>query len=319
MDQSAGPQASTKACLGKAARVVNREGATGPILDCAGKPLDLSRARVMGVLNITPDSFSDGGHFLSAGQALRRAAEMVEEGAAIIDVGGESTRPGASPVPLEEELGRVLPVIQALEREIPVPISVDTSKPEVMARAVAAGAGMINDVRALRAPGALAEASRSKVPVCLMHMRGSPRSMQRAPQYTHVLREVCAFLRERRDACEQAGIPRERLLVDPGFGFGKTTEHNLALLAGLDRLVNSGLPVVVGLSRKSMVGRLLNNAPVDRRLYGSLALAVVAASKGARLVRAHDVGATAEALTVAQAVLDANRSEDPIGASWDGN
>lgn len=299
--------------------MVNRKGAAGPVLDCAGKSLDLSRARVMGVLNVTPDSFSDGGNFFSTGQAVRRATEMVEEGAAIIDVGGESTRPGASPVPPEEELRRVLPVIQALEREIPVPVSVDTSKPEVMARAVGAGAGMINDVRALRAPGALAEASRSKVPVCLMHMRGSPRSMQRAPEYTHVLGEVRAFLRERRDACEQAGIPRARLLLDPGFGFGKTTEHNLALLAGLDGLVSSGLPVVVGLSRKSMIGRLLNDAPVDRRLYGSLALAVVAAAKGAKLVRAHDVGATTEALTVVHAVLAANLSEDPIGASWDGN
>ncbi len=299
--------------------MVNRKGAAGPVLDCAGKSLDLSRARVMGVLNVTPDSFSDGGNFFSAGQAVRRATEMVEEGAAIIDVGGESTRPGASPVPPEEELRRLLPVIQALEREIPVPVSVDTSKPEVMARAVGAGAGMINDVRALRAPGALAEASRSKVPVCLMHMRGSPRSMQRAPEYTHVLGEVRAFLRERRDACEQAGIPRARLLLDPGFGFGKTTEHNLALLAGLDGLVSSGLPVVVGLSRKSMIGRLLNDAPVDRRLYGSLALAVVAVAKGAKLVRAHDVGATTEALTVVHAVLAANLSEDPIGASWDGN
>ncbi len=273
----------------------------------------------MGVLNVTPDSFSDGGHFLAPQRALEHATRMVEDGAAIIDVGGESTRPGSSPVSAEHELQRVLPVVKALSREIPVPISIDTSKPEVMARAVAAGAGMINDVRALRAEGALSTAREAGVAVCLMHMLGMPRSMQRAPEYTDVVDEVHAFLRERVNACELAGIPRERLLLDPGFGFGKTAEHNLALLAGLERLTDTGLPVMVGLSRKSLIGRLLNEAPVNRRLYGSLALAVMAVAKGAKLVRAHDVAATVEALTAAQAVMDTELLQNPTGASWNGN
>ncbi len=288
-------------------------------LDCAGKELDLRSARVMGILNVTPDSFSDGGIFFSPDSAVIRARQMVEEGAAVIDVGGESTRPGSSPVSVEEELRRVLPVIEALSREISVPISVDTSKPEVMARAVAAGSGMINDVRALRAEGALAAACEAGVAVCLMHMQGGPRSMQTAPEYQDVVLEVCAFLLERVEACERAGMSRDRLVLDPGFGFGKTAEHNLALLAGLERLVDTGLPVLIGLSRKSLIGTLLDDAPVNRRLYGSLALAVLAAAKGAKLVRAHDVGATVEALTAVQAVLAAKPVHNPIGASCAGN
>ena len=283
-------------------------------LDCAGKELDLRGPRVMGILNVTPDSFSDGGNFFSVDRAVLRASQMVDEGAAIVDVGGESTRPGASCVSAYEELRRVLPVIEALSGEISVPISVDTSKPEVMARAVAAGAGMINDVRALRAEGALDAACESGAAVCLMHMQGSPRNMQTAPEYQDVVSEVCAFLLDRVEACELAGIPRERLVVDPGFGFGKTAEHNLALLAGLDHLVATGLPVLVGLSRKSLIGQLLNDSPVSRRLYGSLALAVLAVERGARLVRAHDVSATVEALTVAQAVLAAEPVDKPNGA-----
>ncbi len=291
----------------------------GPVLDCAGKKLDLRTVRVMGILNVTPDSFSDGGNFLPLDSAVRRARQMVEEGAAIVDVGGESTRPGSVPVSVDEELQRVIPVIEALRQAIPVPVSVDTSKPEVMLHAVAAGAGMINDVRALRAEGALAAAAESAVPVCLMHMKGSPMHMQSAPEYEDVLPEVSAFLLDRVEACGRAGIGRERLLLDPGFGFGKTVEHNLALLAGLERLVDTGLPVLVGLSRKSLIGKLLDDAPVNRRLYGSLALAVLAAAKGAKLLRVHDVGATVEALTVAQAVLAAKPTQNLIGAPSNGN
>ncbi len=288
-------------------------------MDCAGKKLDLSTVRVMGILNVTPDSFSDGGNFLPLDSAVRRATQMVEEGAAVIDVGGESTRPGSAPVSVGVELQRVIPVIEALRQEISVPVSVDTSKPEVMLHAVAAGAGMINDVRALGADGALAAASESGVPVCLMHMKGSPMHMQSAPEYEDVLPEVSAFLLDRVEACGRAGIGRERLLLDPGFGFGKTVEHNLALLAGLDRLVDTGLPVLVGLSRKSLIGKLLDDAPVNRRLYGSVSLAVLAAAKGAKLLRVHDVGATVEALTVAQAVLAAKPTQNLIGAPSNGN
>lgn len=255
----------------------------------------------MGILNVTPDSFSDGGRFLSPPAAVARAQHMVEEGAALIDVGGESTRPGAQPVSVQEELDRVMPVIEALHKEIPVPISIDTGKPEVMRAAVAAGAGLINDVRALRAPGALDAAAQlnaqASVPVCLMHMQGDPGTMQQNPHYDDVVAEVCAFLSERVQACVQAGIPRARLLLDPGFGFGKALVHNLRLLAQLDRLTALGLPLLVGLSRKRMIGDLLG-APVEARLHGSLALAVIAAWQGALIIRAHDVRATVEALKV---------------------
>jgi dihydropteroate synthase len=273
-------------------------------IDCGGKVLDLSRPRVMGVLNVTPDSFSDGGHYLALDRALARAREMVAEGAAVVDVGGESTRPGAAAVVTVEELRRVMPVIEALAAELPVPVSIDTSTPEVMRAACAAGAGLINDVRALVRPGALEAAAEAGVPVCLMHMQGEPGTMQDSPRYHDVAAEVKAFLEARVQACERAGIPRGRLLLDPGFGFGKTLEQNLALLNKLDWLAATGLPVVVGLSRKSMIGRLLD-APVERRQHGSVAAAVLAVLRGARLVRAHDVRAHVDALAVTQAVMNA--------------
>ena len=276
----------------------------GPRLDCAGKPLDLSVPRVMGVLNVTPDSLSDGGRFARLPLALERAREMVAEGAAIIDVGGESTRPGALPVGVEEELRRVLPVVEALAAELPVPISVDTGTPKVIREAVAVGAGLVNDVRALRVPGALEAAAAAGVPVCRMHMQGEPGTMQASPRYDDVVGEVVRFLEERVAACEAQGIPRSRILLDPGFGFGKTLEHNLRLLHRLDRVAAVGLPVLVGMSRKSMFGALLD-APVHRRLYGGLAAAVVAVMRGARVVRTHDVRATVEALAVVSAVMDA--------------
>jgi dihydropteroate synthase len=279
----------------------------GP-LDCAGRPLDLSRPCVMGILNVTPDSFSDGGDFLGLDDALRRGERMAEEGADIIDVGGESTRPGAASVFAGEEIDRIVSVIEALKSRIDLPISVDTSKPEVMRAAVAGGAGMINDVNALRAPGALAEAVDSGVPVCLMHMLGQPRTMQEAPHYSDVVSEVREFLRQRMDACTAVGIGKERLLLDPGFGFGKTLQHNLALLAGLEDLCSLGCPLLVGLSRKSMIGALTGR-PVAKRLSGSLAAAVLAVERGARLVRVHDVIATVDALRVAWA----------LRANWDAN
>ncbi len=258
----------------------------------------------MGVLNVTPDSFSDGGRFNRLDAAIEHAREMVAEGAAIIDVGGESTRPGAPDVPLDEELGRVIPVIEALAPELPVPISIDTQKPEVMTAAVAAGAGLINDVNGLRAPGALAAAAAAGVPVCVMHMQGNPRTMQAAPDYADVVAEVGAFLAERARACEEAGIPAGRILLDPGFGFGKTVEHNVLLLHGLGELVGLGYPLLVGLSRKSMIGALLG-LEVDQRTQASVALAVIAAWQGAKLVRAHDIRATADAIAMAGAVSGA--------------
>jgi dihydropteroate synthase len=275
-------------------------------LDCAGKSLDLSIPRVMGILNVTPDSFSDGGDFISVPAALAQARRMVGEGAAIIDVGGESTRPGAQAVPIEEELRRVIPVIRALAAELPVPISIDTAKPEVMHAAVEAGAGFINDVYALRAPGALAMAAALGVPVCLMHMQGEPRTMQQNPHYDDVVGEVGAFLIARIRACRDAGIPDRQLLIDPGFGFGKTVRHNLQLLNGLDALRRIGLPLLVGLSRKSFLGAVLD-APVTARLHAGLAATTVAVLKGARLIRTHDVGPTVEALRLCSA-LDADNS-----------
>lgn len=274
------------------------------ILDCAGKPLDLSVPRVMGILNVTPDSFSDGGRYLDPAAALARARQMVAEGAAIIDVGGESTRPGAAAVAVEEEIARVVPVIEALAAEIPVPVSVDTSKPEVMRAAVAAGAGLINDVRALQQPDALAAAAELQVPVCLMHMQGEPRTMQQAPHYADVVAEVREFLAQRVAACVAAGIARERILLDPGFGFGKTLAHNLSLLKHLPVLHELGQPLVVGMSRKSMIGAVLD-APLEERLYGSLAVAALGAWLGAAIVRVHDIKASADALKMVAAVQTA--------------
>jgi dihydropteroate synthase len=277
------------------------------MLDCAGRSLDLTRPGVMGVLNITPDSFSDGGQTLALDAALHRAEAMVTAGAAVIDVGGESTRPGAAPVGAEEEIGRVVPVISAIAARFPIPVSVDTSKPQVMCAAVAAGAGIINDVRALRLPGALEAAAKLQVPVCLMHMQGEPETMQQGPSYGDVVGEVVAFLQARMTACEAAGIPEGRILLDPGFGFGKTLTHNLALLAGLGAIAALGPPVVVGLSRKSMIGTLTGR-PVTARIAGSLAAAVLAVERGAALVRAHDVAETVDALAVLAALRAAEAS-----------
>ncbi len=258
----------------------------------------------MGILNVTPDSFSDGGDFLVPERAVRHAREMVGEGAAIIDVGGESTRPGAAPVSVAEELRRVIPVIEVLTAELEVPVSIDTRKPAVMRAAVEAGAGLINDVYALRAPGALETAAELGVPVCLMHMQGDPQTMQERPEYGDVVAEVTAFLEARAVACRDAGMARERILLDPGFGFGKTTEHNLLLLQQLDRLVAAGYPVLVGLSRKSLIGNVLD-LPVDNRVYPGVALAALAAWQGAALVRSHDVRATREAIDMCHAVRQA--------------
>jgi dihydropteroate synthase len=249
----------------------------------------------MGVLNLTPDSFSDGGDFFSADAAVERALAMQAEGAAIIDIGGESTRPGAEPVSAEDEIRRVVPVIEALQVRLTVPISIDTQKPEVMRAAVEAGAGFINDVNALRAPGALEAAAECQVPVCLMHMQGEPRTMQADPHYDDVVDEVSGFLQQRAAACEQAGIAREHILLDPGFGFGKTLQHNLQLLARLETIGALGFPLLVGLSRKSMIGKLLG-LDVGERLAASIALAVMAVERGAALVRAHDVAPTWQAL-----------------------
>ena len=275
------------------------------ILHCGRHALDLSRPRVMGILNVTPDSFADGGRYLAPAAALEQAWRMVEEGAAIVDVGGESTRPGAAPVGEDEELRRVLPVIGRLAAELPVPVSVDSSKPGVMRAAILAGATMINDVQALRQPGALEVAAAVGVPVVLMHMQGEPRDMQNDPRYGDVTAEVLGFLRQRIVACEQVGIPRGRLLVDPGFGFGKTLAHNLELLRRLGEFQSLGVPVLAGLSRKRMIGALLGDVPVEARLQGSVAAALLAAERGARLLRVHDVGPTTEALAVLHAVSHA--------------
>ncbi|MBI1194597.1 MAG: dihydropteroate synthase [Gammaproteobacteria bacterium] len=277
-------------------------------LDCAGKPLDLNIPRVMGVLNVTPDSFSDGGVFFSLDAARRQAGRMAAEGAAIIDIGGESTRPGARPVSVAEELDRVIPVIEALHHDLDIPLSIDTSKAEVMKAAVVAGAGLINDVRALREPGALEVAVASHVPVCLMHMRGEPRSMQKDVHYADVTTEVIDFLRSRVQACLASGIDEARILIDPGFGFGKDLDHNLQLFRDLPRFVELGFPVLVGVSRKTMIGKILGH-DVGDRLYGSIALATLAASRGAALIRAHDVGATVDAIRICQAIFEKEMSD----------
>ncbi len=269
---------------------------------CGKTRLDLTHPVVMGVVNVTPDSFSDGGKFLERSKAVDHARKLIEEGAAILDIGGESTRPGAHLVSVEQELRRVVPVVEALAGTGAV-ISVDTSKPEVMRAAAAAGAGLINDVRALAMPGALQAAAESGCAVCLMHMQGDPRTMQAAPSYGDVVTEVKAFLVQRAQSCRAAGIPAERISIDPGFGFGKTLEHNAALLRGLDAFGDTGMPLVVGLSRKSMLGKILGR-PAGERLYGSLALAVMAAMKGAHIVRAHDVAATVDALKTVSAIQD---------------
>ncbi|HEX4052069.1 MAG TPA: dihydropteroate synthase [Steroidobacteraceae bacterium] len=280
-------------------------------LQCAGRVLSLEHPLVMGVINVTPDSFSDGGQFGSVAEAVARGEEMVAQGARILDVGGESTRPGATPVELEEELRRVLPVVEGLAGRVGdgAVISVDTSQPQVMRRAADAGARMINDVRALRVPGALEVAAAGSLGICLMHMLGEPATMQQAPEYADVVNEVRDFLVSRVRACLEVGIARERLCVDPGFGFGKRLAHNLQLLRRLDALATLGLPLLVGLSRKSMSGALLALGAGQRpqpapgqRLAASLALACMARLNGACIIRAHDVAATVDALRVIEAV-----------------
>lgn len=277
-----------------------------PVLDCAGRALDLSAPAVMGILNVTPDSFSDGGRYLRGASLdldlLRRTAvAMVDAGAALLDLGGESTRPGAAPVSVQEELDRVLPAVEILVGEVDAIVSLDTSTPQVMREGAALGAGLLNDVRALRRPGALEAASEVGLPVCLMHMQGAPDTMQQAPHYDNVLEEVAAFLEQRRRACAAAGIPGERILFDPGFGFGKTASHNLQLLAGLPRLAARQAPLLAGLSRKSLIATLTGRS-VDERLAGSLALALLAAQRGARVLRVHDVAETVDALRILQAL-----------------
>ena len=261
----------------------------------------------MGVINVTPDSFSDGGRFANSAAAVSHALRLVEEGAGLIDVGGESTRPGAQGVSAEEEISRVIPVIEALAARTKVPISIDTSKPAVMTAAVRAGASMINDVRALREPGALEAAAGTDATVCLMHMQGEPRTMQAEPRYGDVVAEVCDFLRERAAACLASGIAGDRLVVDPGIGFGKRLEHNLALLAGLPALTGLGWPVLIGVSRKSMFGVLLGRA-VDERVAGGVAVATAAVLAGASIVRTHDVAATVDAVKVAVALREAGKA-----------
>ena len=270
---------------------------------CRHKSIDLSRPVVMGILNVTPDSFSDGGRYADVDAAIARAMQMVAEGAAIIDVGGESTRPGASAVDTATELERVVPVIERLATLSDVAISIDSSKLEVMSAAVAAGASIVNDVRALRAPGAHEWAAASGVGVCLMHMQGEPRTMQEHPEYHDVLAEVAAFLRAERAACVRAGIAHEAIALDPGLGFGKRHEHNLSLLKHLSHLAVLGSPLLVGVSRKSLIGRVLGR-PTGERLYGGLGLAAWAVAEGARVVRSHDVAPTREAIRMVSAVLE---------------
>lgn len=273
-----------------------------PQLDCAGRVLRLDRARVMGIVNVTPDSFSDGGQHDSAEAAVAHGLKLVEEGADLLDIGGESTRPGSAPVPLDEELRRVLPVIEQLAARTTVPISIDTFKPEVMRAAVAAGAGMINDIHALRQPGALDAAADAGVPVVLMHMQGEPGSMQADPQYDDVVAEVHRFLVQRLFAAEMAGIAKKNLVVDLGFGFGKRVDHNMTLLARSERFLELGVPMLAGLSRKRTLGELTGRQLPAERVAASVAAHLVAVQRGARIVRVHDVAATVDALKVWAAV-----------------
>ncbi|MBL4241638.1 dihydropteroate synthase [Vibrio fluvialis] len=267
-------------------------------IQTATKTLELDRPHVMGILNTTPDSFSDGGSYTTLDKALERAQKMIAAGVSIIDIGGESTRPGAPEVSLEEELERVIPIVKAIrERNQDVWISVDTSKAEVMLQSVAAGADLINDIRSLTEPGALEVAAAANVPVCIMHMKGQPKTMQQNPQYGDLMAEVEAFLLERMAACEAAGIARENIILDPGFGFGKSIEHNYHLLANLEQFHRFGLPVLAGMSRKSMIFKLLDKKPADC-MVASVTCASIAAMKGAQIIRVHDVEETLEAMTI---------------------
>jgi len=292
---------------------------TTPTIDCAGRKLLLDRPRIMGIVNVTPDSFADGGAHDNTDQAVAHALALAGQGADILDVGGESTRPGAAEVSVQEELRRVIPVIERLARETSLPISIDTSKPEVMRAAVAAGAGFINDVFALRREGAVEAAAELGVPVCLMHMQGEPSSMQDAPHYEDVVAEVHSFFTQRLFACEMAGITKKKLLIDPGFGFGKSLEHNLRLLRQLSRFVELGVPVMAGLSRKGMIGKLTGRELGDR-VVGSAVAALIAVQNGAQIVRVHDVAATADALNVWLAVAAqpgaAARPAKPAMPKW---
>jgi dihydropteroate synthase len=290
-----------------------------PQLDCAGRIVALDRPRILGIVNVTPDSFSDGGLHATAEAAVAHGLKLVAEGADILDVGGESTRPGAREISPDEELDRVIPVIERLARECDRPVSIDTSRPEVMRAAAAAGAGMINDVRALQLEGALDAAAATRLPVVLMHMQGQPRVMQQSPHYEDVVGEVHSFLAQRIFACEMSGIDKKRIVIDPGFGFGKTLEHNLALLRQLARYAELGVPVLAGLSRKSMLGTLTGR-DVLSRVHASVAAAVIAVQHGARLVRVHDVAATRDALAVWQAVaaqsVPAPKPGKPAAPRW---
>jgi len=275
---------------------------TTPQLDCAGRLLRLDRPRVMGIVNVTPDSFSDGGRHADVDAAVAHGLRLAGEGADILDIGGESTRPGAEEVSAQEELRRVLPVIERLAKETTLPISIDTSKPEVMRAAVAAGAGMVNDIYALRREGALDTVAELGVAVVLMHMQGEPRTMQHTPEYADVAAEVHRFLAERIFAAEMAGITRKQIVIDPGFGFGKNDRHNFTLLAQLQRFTELGVPVLAGLSRKRTLGTLTGREAASERVHASVAAHLIAVQRGARIVRVHDVAATVDALKVWEAV-----------------
>lgn len=275
-------------------------------INFAGRVLDMSGCHVMGILNVTPDSFSDGGRFNTVEVAVARAREMVADGAAFIDVGGESTRPGATPVSVEEELARVCPVVEAIARDLDIVVSVDTSSPQVMAEVVKLGAGMINDVRALQRDGAPEVAASAGVPVCVMHIQGEPDTMQDDPRYRNVRREVSSFLTERMRVIEKAGVRPDNIILDPGFGFGKSPQHNLQLLASLEQLQLLGHPILVGMSRKSMLGHITGR-DVSERLPASLAAATISAMKGASIIRVHDVRETVDAVKVVTAMEEAGR------------
>ncbi len=270
-------------------------------LQCATQTLQLDSPIVMGILNVTPDSFSDGGRFNAVDSAVRQAEKMLADGAQIIDVGGESTRPGAQAVSITEELDRVIPVIEKIHRELGVIVSVDTSKAQVMLEAATAGAGIINDVMALQSEGALQAAAQTGLPVCLMHMQGEPRTMQSSPEYQDVAAEVIQFLLQRVEQCQLSGINKEQIIIDPGFGFGKTLAHNIRLFKLLGKFLETGFPVLVGASRKTMIGQITGR-DVEQRLAGSLALACLAAQQGAAILRVHDVAETVDAVKIAQAL-----------------
>jgi len=285
------------------------------LLKSKEKTLDLSYPHTMGILNFTPDSFSDGGKYNQLDQALRHVEDMLAVGTSIIDIGGESTRPGAAEVSVAEELDRVVPIVEAIAQRFDCWISVDTSKAQVMTETVNAGADLINDIRALLEPGAMAAAAAADVPICLMHMQGQPRTMQHQPHYDDLLSDVGTFLSERIHACEKAGIHREKLLLDPGYGFGKTLEHNYQLLAHLEQFHQFGLPLLVGMSRKSMICKLLNKTPAEA-LAGSLACAAIAAMKGAQIIRVHDTRETQDVLAVCRMTLE--QENKALGAKING-